>query len=121
MPGEERPKVFDDFHMLDLNDNFFTAPFTANIRPSTRYGHASATNLVDGFNDDQLREFIILGGLDFQYCTMDPYILQEQYINEDTKWELTKVSKVKTENTNNLESTIKLANRNIMENRKIIA
>jgi len=52
---------------------------------------------------------------------MDPYILQEQYINEDTKWELTKVSKVKTENTNNLESTIKLANRNIMENRKIIA
>lgn len=31
------------------------------------------------------------------------------------------MSKVKTDNTNNLESTIKLANRNIMENRKIIA
>jgi hypothetical protein len=51
---------------------------------------------------------------------MDPYILQEKVITESTKWELTKVSKVKSANTNNLESTIKLANRNIMDNRKII-
>lgn len=64
---------------------------------------------------------MILGGLDSQYCTMDPYILQEKIITEHTKWELQKVSKVKTENTDNLESTIKLANRNIMENRKMIA
>lgn len=47
---------------------------------------------------------------------MDPYILQEKIITEHTKWELAKVSKVKSDNTNNLESTIKLANRNIMEN-----
>ena len=52
---------------------------------------------------------------------MDPYILQEKAISEHTKWELTKSAKVKTENTNNIESTIKLANKNIMENRKIIA
>ena len=42
-------------------------------------------------------------------------------ITEETKWELTRVAKVKVESTNNLESTMKLANRNIMENRKIIA
>jgi hypothetical protein len=45
--GEHRPRVFDDFYVLDLNDNFFSCPFTANIRPSARYGHACATNLVD--------------------------------------------------------------------------
>lgn len=63
---------------------------------------------------------IIIGGLDIQYCTMDPYILHEKQIDENTKWELTKVSKVKSANTNNQESTLKLANRNILENRKII-
>ena len=121
-PGEDRPKVFDDFHMIDLNDNFFTSPFTANIRPSARYGHASSSNIQSVSEEgDESNELIILGGLDFQYCTMDPYILKDQGINEHTKWELTKVSKVKADNTNNLESTIKLANRNIMENRKIIA
>jgi len=52
---------------------------------------------------------------------MDPYILQEKIITEHTKWELTKVSKVKTDTTSNMESTIRLANKNIMENRKIIA
>ena len=52
---------------------------------------------------------------------MDPYILQEKVITEHTKWELAKVNKVKSENANNLESTVKIANKNIMENRKIIA
>jgi hypothetical protein len=32
--GEDRPKVFDDFHMMNMEEQFFTAPFTANIRPS---------------------------------------------------------------------------------------
>lgn len=116
--------------MLDLDDNFFSAPFTANIRPSARYSHACDSNLLTALNpsakdsdedEDFLHELIILGGLDSQYCTMDPFILQEKIITEHTKWELTKTSKVKTENTNNLESSIKLANRNIMENRKMIA
>ncbi len=114
--------------MLDLSDRFFSAPFTANIRPSARYGHACACNYSsfehpkkDDIHEPIMHELVILGGMDFQYCTMDPYILQEQIITEHTKWELTKVSKVKTDNTNSMESTIKLANRNIMENRKIIA
>eukprot|EP00347_Sterkiella_histriomuscorum_P002702 403367137 len=133
--GEQRPKVFDDFHMLDLKDNFFSAPFTANIRPSARYGHACDSNLKTfldkkGMSQTQslqigefepMHELIILGGLDSQYCTMDPFILQDKIITEHTKWELTQVSKVKSDNANNLESSVKLANKNIMENRKIIA
>jgi hypothetical protein len=43
--GEDRPQVFDDFHMMDLKEKFFSAPFTANIRPSGRYAHQSASNL----------------------------------------------------------------------------
>ena len=105
--------------MLDLEDKFFTAPFTANIRPSKRYGHAVAGNISD--KDLLMHEVIILGGLDVQFCTMDPYVLQETVITEHTKWELAKVSKVKSDNTSNLEATIKLANKNIMDNRKIIA
>lgn len=51
--------------MLDLKDNFFSVPFTANIRPSSRYGHACATNLTEVQSEDEkLRELIILGGLD---------------------------------------------------------
>jgi hypothetical protein len=43
--GEDRPQVFDDFHMMDLKEKFFSGPFTANIRPSGRYAHQSASNL----------------------------------------------------------------------------
>lgn len=43
--GEDRPKVFDDFHLLDMKEKFFSAPFTANIRPSSRYAHQSASNI----------------------------------------------------------------------------
>ena len=62
--GEDRPTVHSDFHMLDLNDNFFSAPFTANIRPSARYGHASASNLIPAKEEDYLHQLCIIGGLD---------------------------------------------------------
>lgn len=72
--GEDRPKVFDDFHMMDLNDKFFASPFTANIRPSSRYGHAAASNIerpdmgdgkssiIKGEMVEYTPELIILGG-----------------------------------------------------------
>ena len=65
-------------------------------------------------------EAIVLGGLDFQYCSMDSYVLSEQIITTETKWELTKVTKVKSENANNLESTVKLASKNLITAKKDI-
>ena len=61
--------------MIDLEDKFFSCPFTANIRPSVRYGHACDSNIRDDTfyhgNNEELEEekehsseLIILGGLD---------------------------------------------------------
>ena len=69
--GEDRPKIFGDFHMLDLNENFFSMPFTANIRHFARYGHSCSSNLnlldcnVQEKDDIFMHELIILGGLEF--------------------------------------------------------
>lgn len=67
--GLEKPKVYADFHMCDMQENLFGSPFTANIRPTARYGHNVASN-VD-FNPDLVKldsdypsELIIIGGMD---------------------------------------------------------
>ena len=51
---------------------------------------------------------------------MDSYKLVEQIITPDTKWELTKVTKVKSDNANNLESTFKLSSKNLIDAKKSI-
>ena len=48
--------------MLDMKEMFFSSPFTANIRPTARYSHSCATNLISGSEE---MEAIVLGGLDF--------------------------------------------------------
>lgn len=112
--------------MCDMRDSLFGSPFTANIRPTARYGHAAASN--SDFNEQEHKvdgpyppELLIIGGMDSQYCTMEPYKLQEHLIDEETKWEQVKIAKDKSENIANIENTTKLAQKNILENYKMVA
>jgi hypothetical protein len=72
--GLDRPKVYSDFHMCDIKEKFFGSPFTANIRPTARYGHAVASNLEFNMTEEHKQklmdgpfepELIIIGGMDF--------------------------------------------------------
>lgn len=53
--GAPSPIVFGDVHICDLDSHFISKPFTANERPTPRYGHATAKK-------DQ-NSFLVLGGI----------------------------------------------------------
>ena len=63
-----------------MEESLFGSPFTANIRPTARYGHNASSNVefnpeVVKLDSDYPAELIIIGGMDSQYCTMEPYKL----------------------------------------------
>ena len=75
---------------------------------------------------DGKEEVIILGGLDKEYCPIDPYALSEEriiyiYIYIDLpvqgKWELTKQHLSKTDEPSVLMNAIKKAERTILNNK----
>jgi len=119
--GKDRPTVFNDVHILDFTKLEFIDNFTANNKPTPRYGHCAASNLREVSEKGEESLMLVLGGLDFQYCPMDVYALTEVITNEQTKWEAVPAKKSEaTGNTGDLESTVKLASKNILANRKTV-
>ena len=80
MIGGEKPEVFGDLYMADMDEMYMSKPFTANKRPSSRYGQVGLS--IPGQN-----MLLILGGMDSQYCTMEPYVLTELEKNDQLEWE----------------------------------
>lgn len=110
--GDENPPVFGDLFMCDLDEMYISKPFAANVRPSKRYGHASAKM------GDQPGMYII-GGLD-PYCTMDLYGLEEitPDASKEITWEKHSVAEAKKQGA---VKTTNVANKNILNNTKEIA
>ena len=103
-------KVFGELNLIDMKEGQAMQPFTANERPSNRYGCAMASNGT---------EVVVLGGLEAQYCTMDAFVLKEKEIAEDAKWENQDSSAA--EKRKALRKTVLIANKNVMEyNREML-
>lgn len=75
--------------MCDLDQMYISKPFAANVRPSKRYGHASAK--MEGKSG-----MFIIGGLD-PYCSMDLYGLEEipPDATKEIMWEKHSVAEAK--------------------------
>eukprot|EP00826_Nyctotherus_ovalis_P012156 TRINITY_DN13182_c0_g3_i1.p1 TRINITY_DN13182_c0_g3~~TRINITY_DN13182_c0_g3_i1.p1 ORF type:complete len:317 (+),score=97.31 TRINITY_DN13182_c0_g3_i1:458-1408(+) len=80
---EEPCKALNDLYMLHLPTVSFSRPFAANFIPPPRYGAAVASDR----NEDQPM-LLIVGGLNTEYCYIDPFLLKEETISNDTEWKL---------------------------------
>ncbi len=82
-PGEESCKSMNDLYILDLTTMTFTRPFVANFVPPPRYGAGIASN-----KDPERPVLLLVGGLNTEYCYIDPFQLKEVALPQEAEWKL---------------------------------
>ena len=80
---EENCKSLNDLYILDIASMTFSRPFVANFIPPARYGAAIASNQAE---EDPI--LLILGGLNTEYCYIDPFQLKEVQVFDNNEWKL---------------------------------
>ncbi|KRX03256.1 hypothetical protein PPERSA_09268 [Pseudocohnilembus persalinus] len=79
----ETSRATNEVNILTLNDFYWSSPFQAGMKAGPRYHHSSC--LIE--NDNNERQMVILGGLDFTFCSMELCILYETDADQVQEWE----------------------------------
>jgi len=109
--------VTNEYFILDLTTNNISAPFIANLAPSSRFGHSSSYNI----NKDPIQH-IIIGGLDQAYCSFDIYTITQLTMGFDKKWvnEQKKMHSNQSVNYENKDDIYETAKKTIINYKKQI-
>jgi len=81
--NEESCKSLNDLCILDISTMTYSRPFVANFTPPPRYGAGIASD-----RDEEEPILLIVGGLNTEYCYIDPFQLREIFVTGDNEWKL---------------------------------
>lgn len=79
-------KINNEYFLVNLAEKNSSSDFIAGLYPSSRYGHKSASNIINENNNNLKYELLLIGGLDSIYCQMDAYLLKEEILDNNYNW-----------------------------------
>ena len=109
--AEEPCKTLNDLYILDTTTKTSSRPFVANFTPPPRYGAVMSSN-----RSEENTVLLLVGGLNTEYCYIDPFQLKEVILSSENEWQLKEHHLNKEKGETVMKESLRQANDIIAQN-----